>query len=109
MEARASGRTRGLMLVVVLSLVKQTAGGFAGSSSVTETYLSTGAEDSQQSTDFPTSSGAAIGERTASFGYSSTSETSDLHPSFSERESNTGKDQRHDRSTCVAGDLQHKY
>ncbi|XP_053483266.1 protein HEG [Ictalurus furcatus] len=92
MEARASGRTRGLMLVVVLSLLKPTAGGFAGSPLVTETYLSTDTEDSEQSSEFPTSSRAVISEGTARFGYSSTSKISD-HPSFSERESHTATDQ----------------
>lgn len=100
MEARASGRTRGLVLVVVLSLLKLTAGGFAGSPLVTETYLSTDTEDSEQSSEFPTSSGAVISEGTARFGYSSTSKISD-HPSFSERESHTGKTQLRDCSTVV--------
>ncbi|KAF4087173.1 hypothetical protein AMELA_G00092150 [Ameiurus melas] len=93
MEARASGRTRGLMLVVVLSLVKPTAGGFVVSPSVTETYLSTDTEDSEQSSEFPTSSRAVISEGTARFGFLSTSKISDLHPSFSERESHTATDQ----------------
>lgn len=108
MEARASGRTRGLMFVVVLSLLNPTAGGFPGSPLVTETYLSTDTEDLEQSTDFPTSSRAVIREGTARFGLPSTSEISDLHPSFSETESHTGKSQEHDCST-VAGDAHHKY
>lgn len=97
MGARASGRTRGLMLVVVLSLLQQTAGGFVGSPLVTKTYLSTGTEDSEQSTDFPSSSREVISDGTLRSGYSSTSEISAIHPSSSERKSHTGK--RHDRFT----------
>lgn len=96
MEARALGRTGGLMFLVVLFLMKTTAGGFANSSLVTETYLSADTEDSDQSTDLQTSSRAVISEGTARFGYSSTSEISHLHPRFSKRESHTGKSQRHD-------------
>lgn len=94
MGARASGRTRGLMLVVVLSLLKQTTGGFAGSPLVTKTYLSTGTEDSEQSTDFPSSTREVISDGTVSSGYFSTSEISDLHPSSSQRKSDTGKNDR---------------
>lgn len=99
METRASGRTRGLMFVVVLFLLKPTAGGFAGSPSVTETYLSAGSKDLDQTTHLSTSSKSAISKGTARFGYSSTSEISDLHPSSSEGDSHTGKSQRHDCST----------
>ncbi|GAA6085998.1 protein HEG [Tachysurus ichikawai] len=93
MEARALGRTGGLMFLVVLFLMKTTAGGFANSSLVTETYLSADTEDSDQSTDLQTSSRAVISEGTARFGYSSTSEISHLHPRFSKRESHTATDQ----------------
>lgn len=105
MEARALGRTRGLVFLVVLSLLKQTAGGFTGSPLVTESYLSTDTEDSEQSTDIPTSSRSVSSQGKASTGYSSTSKTSDLHPSFSERQSHTGKNQRHDCSTRVLRQL----
>ncbi|KAB5577253.1 hypothetical protein PHYPO_G00207790 [Pangasianodon hypophthalmus] len=108
MEARASGRTRGLMLVVVLSLFKPTAGAFAGSASVTETSLSTDTEDAEQASDFTTSSRAVTSERTARFGYSSTSEISDLHPSFTERESHTAIDQSSFTEVMESQTLQHR-
>lgn len=94
MVARALGHTRGVMFVVVWFLFKQTAGVFPGSPLMTETYLSTGTVDSEKSADIPTASGAVSSEGTASLGYI-TSKISELHPSFSENESHTGKNHQH--------------